>query len=96
MKKESCTQIVPTAEVRLGDFVAKFTENDLSNLKDVAEFANESVEESVRKYDDFIINHYNEIHEGADKCMRLLDGLRGYVHLFKLVGEIEVRYEPAK
>lgn len=96
MKKESCTQIVPTAEVRLGDYVAKFTEENLKDLKDVAEFARDSAMESVKVYDEFIIGWYNENHKDADKCMRLLDGLRGYVSLFGYIGNIDIKYEPAK
>lgn len=94
--KENCTQIVPTAEVRLGNYVAKFTEKNLEDLKDVVSFARDSVKESIRKYDDFIIRHYNDNREDADLCMRLLDGLRGYVYFFELIEGIEVKYEPAK
>ena len=96
MKKEDCTQIVPTAEVRLGDYVAKFTEENLRDISVVAEFARDSARDSIKRYDEFIIGWYNENRKDADRCMRMLDGLRGYVDLFEYIGNIDIKYEPAK
>ena len=96
MKKENCTQIVATAEVRLGDYVAKLTEENLRSIKDVADFARECLRDSIREYDDFIINHYNENHKDAEVCIGLLGGLRGFVSLFEDIGKIDIKYDKAR
>ena len=93
MKKEGCAQVVPTAEVRLGRYVAKFTEKDLQELYDLIEFVRDDLMNTIRKYDDFIIDAFREDNTKAEVCMRNLDGLRGYVWWFNRVVGIDIKRE---
>ena len=92
-KNGNTSVIVPTAEVKLGKYTAKFTEKNLSDLYDFIELVKEDLMDSIRKYDDFIIAAYREDNSMADECMKSLDGLRGFVWWFEQVKGIEIKCE---
>ena len=92
-KDENTSAIVPIAEVKLGRYTAKITEQNLSDLYDLIEFVRDGMMESIRKYDDFLIEVFREDHTKAEECMRGLDGLRGYAWWFNRVAEIDVKCE---
>ena len=84
-KKENIAEIKPIAEVKLGKYTAKFTEENLSDLYDLIKFVKEDLLDSIRQYDDFIIAAYREDNSRAEECMKSLDGLSGYVWWFEQV-----------
>lgn len=92
-KNGNTSVIVPTAEVKLGKYTAKFTEENLSDLYDLIKFVKEDLMDSIRQYDDFIIAAYREDNSRAEECMKSLDGLRGYVWWFEQVKCIEIKCE---
>lgn len=92
-KKENSSVIVPTAEVRLGDYVAKFTEKDLRELDDMREHIKDGFKDNILEIQDYIISTYDEFTENnAGKIIQLLNSLHGYLDFFKGLGEIDVKY----
>jgi len=92
-KNGNTSVIVPTAEVKLGKYTAKFTEENLQDLYDLIKFVKEDLLDSIREYDDFIIAAYREDNSRAEECMKSLDGLRGFVWWFEQVKGIEIILE---
>ena len=95
-KDENTSVIVPMAEVKLGKYTAKFTEANLRDLFDLIEFVKDGMMDSIRQYDDFLIEVFREDNSKAEECMKGLDGLRGYAWWFNRVAEIEVRHEKSE
>ena len=92
-KKENTSAIIPIAEVKLGKYTAKITEQNLEDLFDLIEMVHDGMMDSIREYDDFIIEVFREDHTKAEECMKALDGLRGYAWWFNRLAEIDVKRE---
>lgn len=92
-KKENTSVIIPTAEVRLGDYVAKFTEKDLRELDGMREHIKDGFKDNILEIQDYIISTYDEFTENnAGKIIQLLNSLHGYLDFFEGLGEIDVKY----
>lgn len=92
-KKENTSVIIPTAEVRLGDYVAKFTEKDLRELDDMREHIKGGFKDSILEIQDYIISTYDVFGKNnAGTIVHLLSRLHGYLDFFKGLGEIDVKY----
>lgn len=96
MKKEETTEIKPIAEVKMGHATARFSTEALEDLYYLKDFVNKDLMPAIREYDDFIIGAYRNDAKNAEQCIKLLDGLRGFVWWFERVKEIDITWESEK
>lgn len=95
-KKENSSVIIPTAEVKMGHVTAKFTKEALEDLYYLKDFVEKDLIDTIREYDDIIIDAYRGDNDKAAECMKHLDGLRGYVWWFERVKAIDMTWESEK
>ncbi len=92
-KDENTSIIVPMAEVKMGHVKARFSTEALEDLYYLKDFVNKDLMPAIREYDDFIIGAYRNDANKAEQCIKLLDGLRGFVWWFERVKEIDITWE---
>lgn len=96
-KDENTSVIVPMAEVRLGNFVAKFTEKDLDRLYNIGDFVKDGFKDSILEIQDYIISTYDVFSKNnAGNIVHLLSRLHGYLDIFEAIGEIDTKYIKTK
>ena len=93
-KNGNTSVIVPTAEVRLGNYAAKFTEKDLVELNDVHEYIKDGFKENILEIQDYIISTFDVFSKNHDgKIVQLLIRLHGYLDLFEFIGKMDVKFD---
>ncbi len=93
-KKENIAEIKPIAEVQLGGFVLRLTEEEMSLLKDINDYVKDGFKDSILEVQDYIISTYDQFtKENSGKVVQLLSSLHGYLDFFKCLGELDIKYE---
>ena len=92
-KEDNVAKVEPVAEVRLGEYVARFTEENLKDLLDLVEFVNEDMHSSINEYYDYFLDIYSNDRSRAEELMKQMDGLRGYAWWFDRVKDFDIRHE---
>lgn len=92
-KDENTSVIIPIAEVKMGHVTARFSAKALEDLYYLKDFVEKDLMDSIRKYDDFIIEAYRDDNSKAEECIKSLDGLRGYVCWFERVKAIDMTWD---
>ena len=92
-KDENTSVIVPMAEVKMGHVTARFSAKALEDLYYLKDFVEKDLMDTIREYDDFIIEAYRGDNGKAEECIKRLDGLRGYVWWFERVKAIDMTWE---
>lgn len=91
--QKSETTIQEVAEVRLGEYVARFTEKDLKNLAELVDFVNDMMHSCINEYYDYFLEAYAEDPSRAEEYIKRMDGLRGFAWWFDQVKDIDIRHE---
>ena len=91
--QKSETTIQEVAEVHLGEYVARFTEEDLKKLYDLVDFVNDMMHDCIKEYYDYFLEAYVEDNSRAEEYIKRMDGLRGFAWWFDQVKDIDIRHE---
>ena len=88
------SEIKPIAEVKLGGFVLRLTEEEMSLLKDINDYVKDGFKDSILEVQDYIISTYDQFtKENSGKVVQLLSSLHGFLDFFKCLGELDIKYE---